>query len=393
MLPYQPRIKNGAILQPMMTVRDIDLLPSHIAVLKALHNSRNATRVELSAITNLSTQSLTRITKQLIDSGLVREGDRLVGARGQPAIRLSICGAALVGIGLVFEYDRITCVARDTYGEELVRLRRHGDFNTADAALDTALHMIQSVLDQMSPTAVVTGIGVSQSGFFYEKGSHALVSRNDPPSWRSLDVREALQDRFKIDVFLENDASAAAVGLAIQGGASNFQSFYSVLMAKGVGGGFVSGRQLVRGHLGNAGELGILFGTGREEWQFRPCEESLLNFLRETWKTTPSHDEIEAAYKEGNRDLETWLANVEETFALPLNAIASLLDPEVIIFTGRLPFCLRQDLAKRMKPLHPQFGGFKAPAPKVIADPNSRCLEAGAASLSLSEFLNGNLGR
>lgn len=372
----------------MPKANELDLLPSHVCVLRALHEARTATRVELSATTKLSSQSLTRITKQLIDYGLVREGDRLMGGRGQPAIRLFIPPNSLVSIGLVLEHDRITCSARGIGGEELVRLRRWGDFNSPDAAVAQSLEILRLAMDQLPESATLTGIGVSQSGFFHQSGSHALVSRNDPASWREFDVRSALEDSLGVGVFLENDASAAAVGLSVQGIGSRYGSFYSILMVKGVAGGFVSDGHLLRGHLGNAGEMGILFGTGRDEREFRPCEESLYKFLRQRWGATPTPDQVETGFADGDRDIQEWIAGAVETLSPALNAVVALLDPEAIIFTGRLPACLRKAISEACDLQHPQYGGFSAPPPPIIVDPSLECLEVGASSLPLFEFLN-----
>jgi len=390
MVEYKPYL-NAKILFTLKTLRDIEILPSHVSVLTALHRAKSATRVELAEDTKLSTQSLTRIGKHLIDTGLVLEGERLLGGRGQPAIRLSIAPAALVGIGLVLEHDRITCVAKDNSGEELTRLRRMGDFNSPDDALSNSFDMLRSTIDQLPETSVLTGIGISQSGFFTSQGSHAVISRNDPERWREIDVRQATQDEFQVDVFHENDASAAAVGLSVQGIGSQMQSFFSVLMAKGIAGGFVSNEKLLRGNLGNAGELGILFGTGRQEREFRPCEESLFGFLKGRWGATPTHEEVELAFAQRSDDLFEWVDRVAEGFSPILSAIVTLLDPEAIIFTGRVPKSLMQEIANSVEFDYPKFANYHAPPPKIIIDPNTKCLETGAASLPLSEFLNGNL--
>ena len=72
-----------------------------------------------------------------------------------------------------------------------------------------------------------------------------------------FDLRGVLQDRLGLPVFVDNDATLAAVGEAFdEGGRALVQNLVMFTVGTGVGGGLVLGGKVYRGSTGAAGELG-----------------------------------------------------------------------------------------------------------------------------------------
>jgi glucokinase len=61
---------------------------------------------------------------------------------------------------------------------------------------------------------------------------------------------------FEKDVFVENDANAAAIGELIFGNGKKYHSFVMVTLGTGVGGGIIIKRKLYHGDFSAAGEIG-----------------------------------------------------------------------------------------------------------------------------------------
>lgn len=353
--------------------------------MREIHRAGTASRVDLARATGLSTQSLTRITKDLLDRGYVVEGERRFGGRGQPAILLSIAPGRFISFGLVFEHDRITCIAMEMGGEEIFRLRRRGRFNAAGDAVAAAAKMLSDAIPQVPDESVVLGLGISVSGFFFDGGAARVVSRNDPEGWRATDLRQVFEDEFNMPVTVENDGSVAAVGQALSGVATGLDDFFLVLMTKGVGGGFVHDGRLVRGRLGNAGELAALMPV--DAAAIRPSEESLDAFLKARWGASPTAAQIDAALRAGDTAIDDWLEQATAVLEPALSAVTALLDPGAIVFAGRLPVSIREALARRVVITGPSFAGIDAPVPDILIDPKTDCLAVGAASLPVLSFL------
>jgi len=81
----------------------------------------------------------------------------------------------------------------------------------------------------------------------------------NPPNlhgWGKVNLGRAISMEFEKDVFLENDANAAAIGELIFGNGRKFNSFIMVTLGTGVGGGIIINKQLYRGEFSAAGEIG-----------------------------------------------------------------------------------------------------------------------------------------
>lgn len=371
----------------MKTLDDLSLIPSNFAVIREVHRCGATTRVDIARSTGLSTQSLTRITKELLDGGLLVEGERRNGGRGQPAIYLTVAPGQFVSFGLVFEHDRITCVAYDLTGEELFLLKRRGAYEDAQKAVDESSEMLTAAIAQAPDGAFALGVGISISGFFTGPESRRFVSRNDVEGWQKFDLSVDYKPPIEMPVFIENDGRAAAIGQALNGVAKGFQSFFLILMTKGIGGGFVTDGQLIRGRQGNAGEVAKLVPPTPSTR--RPTAESLKNYLLEKWGSVPTDAEIERALLLNDADIAEWLDGAAETMTPVVNTIVALFDPEAIVLAGRLLPSIRKAIADRMIVNGISYRGFEALKPTLVIDPKTDSLTVGAASLPIAAFLSG----
>lgn len=101
----------------------------------------------------------------------------------------------------------------------------------------------------------VQGIGIGAPGVVsIKKGT----VENPPnfPEWGKVHLGKIIHKEFKIPVYVENDANAAAIGEMIFGAGKKANSFIMVTLGTGVGGGIIFDRKLFRGDTGGAGEVG-----------------------------------------------------------------------------------------------------------------------------------------
>lgn len=76
------------------------------------------------------------------------------------------------------------------------------------------------------------------------------------PGWRDVPLVEMMARRTGLPVFLENDASAAALGEQRFGAGQGARDMLYTTVSTGVGGGIIAGGELYTGASGSAGELG-----------------------------------------------------------------------------------------------------------------------------------------
>jgi predicted NBD/HSP70 family sugar kinase len=361
-------------------------LPWHdgqIQVLRALHFARVASRSELSNDSGLSPQSLTRISQELLTSGYIEEVKRRrTGGMGQPAIELRITPGRILTIGLVLEQDRLTCILSDLSDGILHRAQVVGNFLTAEKTVTAAEKLLAGVLAKAPEKGTLLGLGVSQSGFFFDPAHQRIVALGDPEGWTRMDIGARLQARFGLNVFVENDGRAAAAGHLIHGVGTQFDNYYLVWMTHGIGGGGVTDRKLIRGWSGNAGEMPR--GEGMRANVASLADQLDISFTDEDFDRV-----VEQALSSADPLMIEWLTISAAKLEKVLAGICGVLDPEAVIFSGRMPFAVRQALADRISLPQRSAGEIFAPTATIVVDPSDDCLEVGAAALPIARVFSG----
>ena len=165
--------------------------------------------------------------------------------------------------------DERRYLAFETGGSKLVvglgdrdgRLRRTVSLKrgAADRAPLSFARLLRAA-DELSDSHLHAGARIAAIGFGF--GGTVRRSTNSPhvclheDGWDDVDVVGALEDRYGVPVFVENDCKLAALAEAHFGAGRGARSVFYVTLGTGVGGGFVlDGRILALGDLGEA-EIG-----------------------------------------------------------------------------------------------------------------------------------------
>lgn len=119
----------------------------------------------------------------------------------------------------------------------------------ADELLDEIVEAVEAVRD---PGTAAVGIGVPSVVDF--AAGRARSSVNVP--LQDVDLREELAQRLGVAVFVDNDATVAALAEAWDGDRIAVDSLVMFTVGTGVGGGLVLGGRIYRGRTGAAGEVG-----------------------------------------------------------------------------------------------------------------------------------------
>lgn len=124
-----------------------------------------------------------------------------------------------------------------------------------EKVIDNICKGIDKILGKSS--CKIQGIGIGCPGVVSVKKG---IVENAPnlPGWKNIKLGPIIKKKFGYDVFLENDANAAAIGELIFGAGKNYSSFIMVTLGTGVGGGIVYKKKIFRGDYGAAGEIGHL---------------------------------------------------------------------------------------------------------------------------------------
>ena len=107
---------------------------------------------------------------------------------------------------------------------------------------------------QADATETLDACGVGCGGPMDPGG--ASVSPLNIGAWRRFPLRQRLADVTGLDVFVDNDAKALALGEGAYGAARGERNFVAMVVSTGVGGGIVLDGRLLDGAQGNAGHIG-----------------------------------------------------------------------------------------------------------------------------------------
>jgi glucokinase len=120
---------------------------------------------------------------------------------------------------------------------------------TAEELWDVLADLVRSV---RGGDEVVVGVGC---GGPMEPGG-VTVSPLNVPAWRGFPLRDRLSTLAGLEVYIDNDAKALALGEGWAGAARGVHDFIAVVVSTGVGGGIVLDGRLLDGATGNAGHIG-----------------------------------------------------------------------------------------------------------------------------------------
>jgi glucokinase len=137
---------------------------------------------------------------------------------------------------------------------------RPTDAASAEGLVDELVDVVESV---RSPETRAVGVGVPSIVEFESGRVRASVNLH----LANFDLRGVLEDRLRLPVLVDNDATVAAIGEAFDdGGRPMVENLVMFTVGTGVGGGLVLGGRVYRGSTGAAGELGhTLIGAHFDE--------------------------------------------------------------------------------------------------------------------------------
>ena len=298
------------------------------------------TRVTLAQISGLTPPAVANITKRLLDDGVILEAGRVQGARGQPAMNLTINPDGCLSIGVNIDRDHITVVLLDLLGAVRARASQEIEFPLpADVAKFCKVQIGKMLAVWKGEPPRLSGIGVALPD---DLGRVDLPHRPAGYDvWSSADVGKLLADILPLPVFLENDAAAAALGELQFGHGLRKPSFFYVLVSSGLGGGLVIEGDYFRGAQGRSGEIGFL-PVSSPDTQARSLQDvvslsALYAHLEAGGFAVDRPDQLTDLPPKGQALVEDWIALSAKLLVQPFVSISCLVNPEAIYIGGRLP--------------------------------------------------------
>ena len=299
---------------------------------------------DIARLTGLTAQTVSLITKRLLDDGLLIKGEPQRGKVGQPSVPLSLNPDGAYAIGVKLGRRSMDVVLVDFVGA--VRQRYSVDYAHADPEqlLPEIAQRLKDIRRRLGPARrdALQGIGIAAP--LNLGGWQALLGL--PPAvaakWRQIDLAQEVARLTELPVTLVKDTAAATVAELVAGRGRSLKSFLYVFVDTFIGGGLVLDSHLRGGLSGNAGAIGSLpLWTATPRSDGKPAQllsvASLLTleraFADAGLDATAAADE-RALQPPWLSHTRTWLAEAAAAIAQAVQSAACLLDLEGAILDG-----------------------------------------------------------
>ncbi|MEL7116194.1 MAG: ROK family transcriptional regulator [Pseudomonadota bacterium] len=333
-------------------------------LLDVVRRKPGISRSAITAHMLVSQQTVHRMLDGLALRGLVRFTDAVISGRGKPSPGVELVPNARYSVGVSVNTDEVMLSLADLSCAPVVEQRVATDPSSVTQCLSDIRAHFDALLETraIDPSRVL-GIGLSLSGFKSGKPGHFV-----PPvplsDWVHRDLREDVSKAFAHPVWLENNATAGAIGEAMVGAGLVHDTFAYLSFNYGFGCGLINRCEALAGGFGNAGEIGRIYRP--EELERRPAMGELLKRLRTRGIDCATIGEFIRRYDPSWPGIEDWLDEVTPQLQLAVRGLVAVFDPSAIVFGGEAPVDLRQRLIARCA--FPAFDrlGVPVPSPELL---------------------------
>lgn len=320
-------------------------------VLRLIWNEGPLSRADLARRTGMSASTISDITNELRELGLICDRGTGASSGGRRPLLLGIQEQRVNIIGVELGASHITVTAISFCGDVLCMKRVENDTREdPQGTLDKLFSLVDWCFEQPGVDRQAwLGLGLAVPAPVNPSAPGEL-SRLILPKWSEIDLLELLSERYQKPVFLENDANAGAIAEQWFGDHEDTQNLIFVKVATGIGAGFIIDGRLYRGSGGMAGEIGHL----SIDPNGAPCvcggrgclvtmigTHALIQSAREHVRPRHSDDvtsihDIIAATLDGDRAALEIVEVAGSHLGTALAGLLNLMNPAVVVLGGEL---------------------------------------------------------
>lgn len=330
-------------VKPQPSASERGAFPKEVfsALLVLLLERGPMSRSELAEVLGLSRPTLTEMSRQLLESGILREGETVPRrGKGRPSIGLELNPAFGFFVGVQVTGQELSLVLTDPLGQVVAS-------STAPSSPD--VHQLSRALAQAIeelrqgygvPKKQLRGLGVSLSGYVDQASGTCWQSAN--LGWFDVPVAQIVAEATGLPTAVENDAKAAALSEKLFGLARDTANFTLVTLGESVGAAHFMRGELYRGTTGAAGELAhctVAYGPQARLCRCgkRGCLDTvasgmaLVQRAQEAGLAVNTASELELLAVQGDETARRLLQEGAQALGIVLSFVAQSHDPELLI--------------------------------------------------------------
>lgn len=335
-------------------IGNVDLVKqlNSAAVYRLIDQHGPISRIQIAEQSQLAPASVTKITRQLIERGLIKEVDQQASTGGRRAISIVTETRNFHAIGVrlgrhdttLTLYDLSSKVVAEHYPlpERTQETLEHALLNTIAVFIDSCQRKIRELI---AISVILPGLVDPESGVIRYM-PHIQVE-----NWGLV---EALEKRFHVTCFVGHDIRSLALAEHYFGASQDCEDSILVRVHRGTGAGIISNGRIFIGRNGNVGEIGHIqveplgerchcgnFGCLETIAANAAIEQRVLNLLKQGYQSRVPLDDctIKTICKAANRGdslasevIEHVGRHLGKTIAIAIN----LFNPQKIVIAGEI---------------------------------------------------------
>lgn len=224
-------------------------------VLNAIKTHGPIGRADIARRTGLSPATVTSISAKLITQGLILEKAAGDSSGGRPPILLVINPQGGYVVGIKLTETHAICALTDLEAFVIAKSSMTLSGHDPEQVVDDLTQMVTSFIrEQKIAKKQLLGVGVGLAGIV--DAEEGVLRQSPIYGWDNVPLRDMLQRKLRIPVFIENDVNTLTLTERWFGHGQGVDNFLTVTVGRGVGLGIVVNGQFYRGQKGGAGEFG-----------------------------------------------------------------------------------------------------------------------------------------
>ena len=298
-----------------------------------IHGSRS--RADLARRTNLSRATLMRLTRGLVELGLVTEAQtQTPTGRGRPSETLHLRPEAAYFVGVKLTGDALYAVVTDLHATILATEERALPSRDVDAVVA----LIADVVNGFSAELPITAVGVCLAGDVTYAGGRSLLLGSHFLGWENVALGQLVEEATGLAAAISNDVQALTVAHHWFGAGVGCSTLALIGLGAGIGSGLVVNDAIVRGSRGHPGKVGHLFVTDDGPTCDRGhigCVSAFVTIpaIIRNAGTTGFWETLDAA-RAGHAPSDRALRDAGRALGVVVANLADLIDPQKVIVTG-----------------------------------------------------------
>jgi predicted NBD/HSP70 family sugar kinase len=373
-----------------VTVRRLNMA----AILKLLRERGTLARADLAKELGMTRNTASNIVTDLLQAGLVVETEFRRAGAGRPGLLLEIAPNGGFAIGAEIDINRIIVIAADFKGKILWEQSAPiSVLQSQEECIGTAEQLVQDALNWGKAEGLnPLGIGLGLAGLV--DSENGKLTYAPTLNWTDVPFKAMWEERFKLTVYLDNEAKTAALGYHTYSDRSKARNLAYLSIGVGMAAGLILDEHLFHGSNGFAGQAGHMkIRTDGEDCTCgdKGCwvtEVGITALARKANLSDIDLNAISQALRDNDSNLQPVVNQMAEMLGLGIANLVNLFNLDTVVLGGAMRPVLPYLLDKTRSVVDQR--ALKQPRANVRIKVSGRDNDSvfGAACLVLDSIMN-----